>query len=388
MTREKIEILVVCPKLDIGGAERHLLQVLPRLDRARFSVTLAVLQSGGGLEVDFADAGLRPLSPPSFLPKLLQRLWSMAALVWILAVRRPDIVHFFLPEAYILGGIAAWLAGTKRRILSRRNLNWYQKDHPLAAALEKRLHRTLDAAMGNSRAVTGQLREEGVREERIGLLYNGIDVALYGNGESRAATREALGLGADALVLIVTATLIGYKGHRDLLQALAVIAGRLDGDWVVLCVGRDAGAGKALGEDVEALGLSQHVRFLGARDDVAALLSASDIGVLASHEEGFSNSLLEYMAAGLAVVATDVGGTPEVVDHEETGLLVPAHDPDALSLALLDLAKDPAKRARLGRAGRHRVETRHALEACVAGYERLYGGVHEKGKDFRWETDA
>jgi glycosyltransferase involved in cell wall biosynthesis len=182
-------------------------------------------------------------------------------------------------------------------------------------------------------------------------------------------------LAAETLVLVLVANLIPYKGHADLLRALAMARDRLADDWTLLCVGRDDGIGGELAALARDLGLGRHVRWLGHRDDGPALLAAADIGLLCSHEEGFSNAILEGMAAGLPMVVTDVGGNAEAVLDDDTGLVVPARDPTRLAEAIVALARDPARRQAMGAAGRRRVATKFTRQACVLAYERLYEGM-------------
>jgi glycosyltransferase involved in cell wall biosynthesis len=140
----------------------------------------------------------------------------------------------------------------------------------------------------------------------------------------------------------------------------------------LLCAGWDQGLQAKLETLARARGIEANVQFLGERDDVPTLLAAADFGVLSSWEEGFSNVILEAMAAGLPMVVTDVGGNPEAVLHEETGLIVPARDPGALGEAVLRLARDPALRQRLGAAGQLRVQQEFALDRCVDSHSALY----------------
>jgi glycosyltransferase involved in cell wall biosynthesis len=140
-------------------------------------------------------------------------------------------------------------------------------------------------------------------------------------------------------------------------------------------VGRDDGIGADLAARAEAAGLAAQVRFLGQRDDVPDLLAASDIAVSASHEEGSSNAVLEAMAAGLGVVATDAGGNAEAIRPGIDGLLVPPRDPAALGAALVALAGDAGLRARLGDAARARATRDFSLTACVDRYAALYRGL-------------
>jgi glycosyltransferase involved in cell wall biosynthesis len=140
------------------------------------------------------------------------------------------------------------------------------------------------------------------------------------------------------------------------------------------------GDARALQEASARLGLQHQVMWLGRRADVPSLLAASDIGVLASHEEGFSNAVLEAMAAGLPMVATAVGGNSEAVLDGETGILVPPHDPTALGQAIACLAMDQARARRLGDAGRERVATQFSLRRCVALYDRVFSTLIARGE--------
>jgi len=375
----RIAVLAVVGSLDVGGAERHLVQVLPRLDRGRFQASVFCLTHRGTLAGELEAAGVAVLAPGarSAADNVLMKAYRGVVALWrlrrTLRATRPDVVHFFLPAAYLVGG-AASLGVPVRRVMSRRSLNDYQRRHPGLAPLERLLHRRMDAVLGNARAVVDQLRQEGAPAARLGLIYNGIEPDTRASGR-REDIRGRLGIAEQATVLILVANLIAYKGHADLLRALAAEPERLPPDWVLLCVGRDDGIGPELRALASDLGIAARVRWLGARDDVPALLAAADIGILCSHQEGFSNSILEGMAAGLPMVVSDVGGNAEAVTDGETGLVVPAHDPARLGAALAALAADPARRQAMGAAGRERVAGHFSLNACVAAYERLYQGL-------------
>ena len=364
-------LLVVTTGLGIGGTERHLLAVLPRLRAHGFEPRIACLRTGGALAPDFAAAGIEvtacdggggPAGAVRVLPRL--RAW--------LSRQRPAIAHFFLPEAYLLGGLASLGLGGIVRVMSRRSLNRYQRNHPFAARVEAWLHQRMDAVLANSAAVAAELRAEGVSAGRLHVIANGL---VFAAGGDRIATRRVLAITPDALVVVVVANLIAYKGHADLIDALASVHARLPASWTLLCVGRDDGIGVELAARAAAAGMGDRIRFLGQRDDVPALLAASDIAVSASHEEGSSNAVLEAMAAGLAVIATDAGGNAEAIQPGTGGLLVPPRDPAALGAALLSLAGEPDLRARLGDAARMRATRDFSLDACVERYAALYRGL-------------
>ena len=367
------DVLVVTRKLDVGGAERHLMHLLPRLDALGVEPTLFALHGGGALETEMRAAGIRVLTPLAGLAAPISRVVAALWLVMYMFRHRPAIVHFFLPEAYLIGGVCALLARCPIQVMSRRSLNVYQRGQRLAARVERWLHGHMRAVLGNSRAVIDELRTEGVPDDRLGLIYNGIDVATY--SDACGVARAALDVADDVLVLITVANLIAYKGHADLLAALAEIGDSLPVGWRLLCVGRDDGYGAALSKMAASLGIRDHVRWLGERSDVPALLACAEIGILCSHQEGFANSVLEGMAAGLPMVVTDVGGNREAVEDGVSGVVVPAHDPQALGAAIASLAQNPARRAAMGAAGRRRVDDVFSLDACADRYMRLYDAL-------------
>src|SRR5262245_9088633 len=379
-------VLYVIGSLDLGGAERHLALIAPHLKRLGRSPSIYCLTQPGQQASEVAQAGVRVISPPfPFAPqhgwfplRSLKLFLSALKLFWIMFSTRPRVAHFFLPASYLIGAPLSLATSVPIRVLSRRSLNSYQTKHPFFGRCERWLHRRMTAVLGNSRAVLRQLiDDEGCLPERVALIYNGIDVAAF-NAE-RPMMRAGDSKGKRPLVLITVANLIPYKGHSDLIAALGEIAGVLPPGWSLLCVGGDNGMSAGLKQQARALGIEENIKLLGTRTDIAALLDAADIGILASHEEGFANSILECMAAGLPMIVTDVGGNAEAVVDGVTGLVVPPRDPHALGAAIFKLAGDTASQQAMGQAGRERVEAHFSIDRCVANYARLYAGL-VKGK--------
>lgn len=368
-------VAVVTSRLDVGGTERHLTRILPALQRRGIDVALYLMERGGPLEADLAAQGVRIEGPQR--TRLLH--WPRATLKLARFIRRerPDIVHFFLPRPYVYGSLAAELAGHRRRIMSRRSLTDYRARYPLLGRLERLLHSRTLALVGNSAAVVDQLAAEVGSPQQLALIHNGIDLPAPLAAAERQRLRGALRLSSDALVVAIVANLIPYKGHRDLLAALSLVKDVLPAQWTLLVIGRDDGAGADLKRQADALGVSGHILWLGERSDVGGLLGVSDIFVLPSHQEGFSNALLEAMAAAVPAVATAVGGNVDAVADGETGLLVQPKDAEALAAAILQLAQDPPLRRRLGQAARLRAQRHFSLDACVARYERMYRALNE-----------
>ncbi len=376
------KIVFVIGNLDVGGAERHLVQILPKLKQVGFSPLVYTLTHKGKLAAVLESQGV-PVVEPWFsayfrrLPRLFRRLLLTPFLFvtfCILMMRcRSPIVHFFLPESYLFGGVSSWMMMSPRiKVMSRRSLNLYQLKYPVLAKIERLLHAGMSAVLGNSKAVVRELAAEGVKTSRLGLLYNGIDLEVFEKLPPRALVRSGLGIQSDALMMVCVANLIPYKGHIDLIQALGDIRADLPSGWVIALVGRDCGIASELQALAKRLGVDEHIHWLGERSDAIAICSAADIGVLSSHQEGFSNSVLEGMAAGVAMVVTDVGGNAEAVMDGVSGLVVPARDPAALGQALLTLANDERVRQRMAQAGRQRVADNFSLTACVNLYAGLY----------------
>ncbi len=376
-------ILYVIGSMEVGGAEQHLLNVSSRLVRQGWSCGVFALNPNGPLRSSFERAGvpvtgvkLSPILVRTLVrPKLVSRLRLLLAipkLAFYLWRRRPGIIHFFLPAAYVIGGATSMFALYRpRRIMSRRSLNLYQLKYPLFRRVEHWLHSRVDIVCGNSIAVMKDLRDEGVPDKKLRLIYNGIDIQRFESGAHKFQSRKELSIDDDAFVFIMVANFIEYKGHADLLEALAEIESSLPSNWICLLVGRDDGIGGHLREMSVKLGIADKVRFLGARKDVPDLLNASDVGVLCSHEEGFSNAILEGMAAGLPMVVTAVGGNGEAIVHGINGLVVPPQSSHELGVALLSMT-DSKLRSAMGRESQARVKELYSLDACVKSYERMY----------------
>ncbi|MGD9601762.1 MAG: glycosyltransferase [Gammaproteobacteria bacterium] len=369
MTNNTPRLMVAIGQLDRGGTEQHLCQVLPALARSGWRITVFVLRRGGALSETLTSAGVTVTGPDLPCDGLRSTVRAAIQLRALAHRERPDVVHFFLPPAYLLGATAT-LGMRIRRVMSRRSLATYQRRYFGVRTLEWWLHRRMDIVLANSLAVAAELSREGVPPERLGLLYNGVDVPERPTLRSDARTR--LELGSDILVMVCVANLIAYKGHAVLLEALSRIRDRLPADWVVLMVGRDSGIGGALRAQSHDLDLEHHVRWVGGVPDVGDYLAAADIGVLASHEEGFSNAVLESMAAGLPMVVTDVGGNAEAVVDGRCGRVVPSANPGALAAALLELSVSPDLRRTWGDSARSRVLQSFNLSRCVALYRQLY----------------
>jgi len=365
-------ILVVGPPLTIGGTERHLAKVLPALARRGFDVHLHVMARGGELEQLIAEAGIEIEGPPPGLSRPIRATRFLAGLVARLRSLRPDLVHLFLPEPVLIGSIAARISGRFPIIVSRRSLSTYRAGRATGGALERLATRHADALIGNSRAVSAELLSESGDARKIGLIYNGIVVPELITVEERAVRRARIGIAPDAFLLMTVANLLPYKGHADLIAALALAAPRLPDSWRLALVGRDGGIGEELDKMLVEAGLQESVLRVGVRPDATELVAAADLAVLPSHEEGFSNALIEGMAAGTPSIATRVGGNVDAIEHGVSGLLASPRDPRSIAEAIERLVENPDLARQLGCAARARIQSRFEETTMLDRYERLW----------------
>lgn len=379
--KSAIQLVHLIGSMRVGGAEGQLVEIIKRLPRERFEQSLVLLHGEGALigrargEVrEVVDVGSARrygrLDPRRWLAPLgmLWRTWRY------LRSRRPDILHAQLSYANMVGVLAGRLAGVPVILASQRQLSNYKQAQPVLRWVENAILRRATAMLVNSEAVRRDLvQRDGIAAEKIHRIYNGVVLGRFEpvSPEERGRVRRELGLAEGDLVLIVVANLHPYKGHDDLLRAMARLRGRFPNLRAIL-PGRDQGMGAKLMELARELGVEEAVHFLGERHDVPALLAAADIAVHPSREEGFSNSILEAMAAGRPLVATRVGGNVEQVGEGENGLLVAPQAPEELAAALEKLLGECELRRRMGEASRARIEREFSMERTVRDTQELY----------------
>jgi glycosyltransferase involved in cell wall biosynthesis len=380
------EYQFVIGSLDVGGAETHLARVLPRLAERGYRVSVLVYWRRGVLADKLQGQGVqvisnRPLAGTKdswWQPTFWAAVFGCVRFLMANVCRADNaVVCLFLPHAYLLGAPAHYFARSRSRlIVFRRSLNNYQNRNIFLRWVERKLHAYPDQFVANSAAVSRQLiKEEAVSDQKTTLIYNGIDLQEFDSELTSKNARLESGAPVSSILLVVVANLLPYKGHIDLLRALSLLSKEAQRNVFLVSVGGGLDARKDLKELASELALDRKIAWLGSRADVPNLLSCADIGVLPSHEEGFSNAILEGMAASLPMVVTDVGGNAEAVIDGETGLVVPSKDPQALAVALERLINDAELRRLMGSAGRERVAQHFSLDSCVNAYEALFHEV-------------
>jgi len=347
-------------------------QLARRHDRTRYRMLFGTLNPmEPGLRAYMESQGVTAFSCES---TRAQYPAALLRLTRFLRRQRVDVLHTHLFEPSVIGLLAGRLAGTPLRLMTRHYSDYHTRIHK---RWHVRLDRLCTAICHEVIAVSRHTAEhlvkvEGAPPRKVQVILNGIDFERATPSEgARARVREELGVGEADLVLMV-ARLHPEKGHEYLFQALPEMRRRAHRPFRVLL----AGAGpfeSAYRARVQELGCGDLVRFLGFRTDIPDLMSAADILVLPSMAEAFGLVLAEALYVGVPVVATRVGGIPEIVADGVDGLLVPSADAAALAGAIIALLNDPAKRAALAGRGRTKVEQEFSFERMVRAYEDLYG---------------
>jgi glycosyltransferase involved in cell wall biosynthesis len=379
----KYRIAFVIPSLQRGGAEGQLLQILRHVDRSRFEPTLVLFEN--------RDDGLLTASKlcPTFVlgtAAARNSAWLTRGPGLLLAIgklrhffsrSRPQLVYCCLPAAAIVGCIAAKMAGVPVTVIGRRSMLSLYRTSRLLRSADRFALKYANAVIGNCAAVTNEaIAIDGVLPERAFTVYNGVDTRRFTPGRETQLHR-ALGWEDDQIVVGMVANYWPYKRHVDFIRAAALIHERLPQSRFVL-VGRDEGTFNDVRCEIANHHLENVVTILPATDKPDQIYRAFDVCVSTSESEGLSNVLLEAMACGKPVVATNVGGNPEVVQHGITGLIAAPHAPGAIADHVMRLIADPALRARMGRHARRWVEQEFSIENTVRSYESVFLLLLEK----------
>jgi glycosyltransferase involved in cell wall biosynthesis len=339
-------VLFVIDELDIGGTEQQILELVKRLDRRKY-VPMVCCFRPGRVSREIEAAGV-PVFTLAKRAKLDVRL--MAGLVRLMRRERVDLVQTYLFTANTWARLAAILARVPLIVTSERNVDMWEA--PFKETIGRWLDRWTYATTGNSRAVKDYLVKKGLRPERVRVIYNGVDPGRFEEPVTPGMTKAELGIAAHHAVVGLLARLEPQKDPSTFLQAAALVVQKLPAvSFLVIGGGR---LQPALESEAQRLGLGTRIVFTGPRRDVARLLAACDVSVMSSVKEGMSNTIMESMAAGKPMVATRVGGNPELIVEGETGFLVPPRDPAALAEAVERLLEDPALAKSMGLQARAR----------------------------------
>jgi glycosyltransferase involved in cell wall biosynthesis len=351
--------------LSPGGTERLVIEIVRALARQIDSIVCCLDEPGAWAdELAARHVPIIPLSrAPGFRPSLALRLSR------VMKDHAIDVVHCHHYSPYVYGLLASIITPRVQLVFTEHG----RLSDAGPSRKRQLVNPWLSRLPGHLCAVSVDLKQhmvlEGFPGRRIHVHYNGIHPGERPNAFQRFSARAALGLSSDSFVVGAVGRLDSVKNLPLLLEAHARLADRCPGLRTVI-VG-DGPEREALERQAAGLDLSQSVIFTGYRQDVRFLMSAFDLHVNCSAYEGVSLTILEAMASALPVIATRVGGNPEVVVDGETGVLVPA-GPLSIAGAILDLARDPRRRRAMGDAGRWRVIRHFSIARMVGDYARIY----------------
>jgi len=363
---KKINLLHLIQGLEIGGLEIMVVNLLERIDRSQYRPSICCYDSLGSLTEGLPERGIgvhllrRKPGIDYFYPFKLARYLKKSKI---------KILHLHNPTALFYGTLAGKIAGTPCIIYTEHGRDF-------SSSIKVKIANSLLCKMVDKIVVVAEcgkrylVKHEGVNEKKIIKIYNGIDSKKFGTRQEVALIRRELGITDDQSVIGMVARLDPIKNHACLIKAMKTVAAGLP--TAVLLVIGDGSIRTELENMTADLGLQDHVKFLGARSDIPELLSVLDVFVLSSFSEGLSLTLIEACAAARPIVATDVGGNAENVEHESNGLLVPSDQPEVMARAILEILIDEAKARQMGEMGRKKFEKAFTLDAMVKRYEDLY----------------
>lgn len=358
----QIKIIYVIGQLTMGGTERQLLELVSNLNSEKFKAIIVSLSGRDDpLVTAFQDAGCDVY----LLERQTRSRFSVLLdLYRIFGKVRPDIAHAYAYASRAAIPIARLFPKCKIIVSIRTQPEWQ------IMLSDRILNSLADYLLTNSQKARSSLQSSFFRTIPCQVIYNGIDFAKF---DFALHNEASFFPNQDGFVICAVARLQQVKGLDVLLKAFAQVACVFESVFLWLIGdGPELGNLKKLADD---LGIGGLVTFWGEQPNVADFLRRADIGVLSSHIEGLPNAIIEYMAAALPIVATDVGGVSELIGHHENGLLVPANRPQVLADALITLLKDRELAQKLGQAGRvfvtRNFDVKNMIDATEAVYETL-----------------
>jgi glycosyltransferase involved in cell wall biosynthesis len=352
-----------------AGTEKQLLMLLHELDRDEFEPTLICLRNSSWMKQQTFPFRVEILNLRSLLSlSFIRAIWRFRRLH---RLHTFDVVQTFFVDANMFGTIAARLSGIKTIISSRRNIGyWHTPLHRFILRLLK-IWTPYYLANSQSGAETA-IEVEGINPYDITVIYNGLDLDTFTNipEDTGKAQRRTWGIDGSDILIGLVANLRPVKNIESLIDAAAILVGEFQSlRFVVIGEGP---LRESLQERIDRLGIGERFHLVGTHNDIVRCLAAFDIAVLCSKSESFSNSLVEYMAAGLPAVASDVGGNSEALKHQESGLLYSTGDQLGLLRELRNLLQDRTNARQLGVAARETAFSRFGMATCIKSYEKYY----------------
>ncbi|HID56525.1 TPA: glycosyltransferase [Candidatus Poribacteria bacterium] len=360
------KILHITLSIDRGGLETLVLRLCAGIGDG-FEPLICTFSPGGDLQSGFKRLCVpvyHLVKPEGLTPFLPLRV---ASLIGELKV---DLIHTHNVGPLIYGGLASIITGLPLVHTEHSRLPQHEKR---LRSIEKALSLKASKIVAVSKCVADQLiNEQGIRPDKVMIIPNGVDVDLFAKArQGRDDVRKELGIGDGEIVIGTVGRLAAVKDYATLIQAFALVKAGEEKTVKLLMVG-DGPEREKLERTADEIGVREHVIFLGMRDDVPELMAAMDIFALSSIDEGLPLAILEAMSAGLPIVATEVGGIPEAVEHGLNGFLLPPRSPQRMAIALQKLIDEPELRRRFSIWARRRVVERFSIRAMIKAYRSIY----------------
>lgn len=371
-----------------GGAEKIAFELIGRLDPARFKRYLCITHACPPEQRAVNERELRQLEESGVEILRLERRSVLSNRSWLRLyelLRREsiDVLHAHMPRASVPGTIIGRLARVP--VIVSHEHGWSFQGKPVRRLLDRFVvARGSDVLLAVSGWDRRQMIEvERIAEDRIRILPNGIPSVL----DEVPDVRGELGVAPEVGLIGAVGRLYPEKGYDDLIEAMALLEQRASGPFQCLILGYGPEE-KRLRALIDELDLVEQVRLVGFREDVSAVTRALDVAVLSSKNEGSPLAVMEYMAAGAPIVATAVGGVPELIEDGVHGLLVPPSDPSALAAAIGRLLADRALASRLADGAVARQRATYDLDVTVGRLEALYEELYERSRRSRGRRAA
>jgi len=378
----------VIARLNVGGPAIHVINLATGLDPTRFESILVtgIENPGEGSLLDLAvEQGIQPVVIPEIVAEATLKprdLKALVALYRLLRRERPHIVHTHTAKAGFIGRLAARLAGVPVIVHTYHGHVLHSYYSPAITRLLRRMERVLGFLTTRIIAVSEQVKLDLVdyrvaNPEKVSVIPLGFTLKPFlDSANHRGSFRRELGVSNSAPLVGIVGRIFPIKNHRLFLDAAARIAAEeKTASFVVV---GDGALRQQMEEHANGLGIADRVVFTGWRRDLPRIYADLDVLVVSSNNEGTPVSAIEAMASGCPVVATRVGGLPDLIDDGETGYLVPREDANALGTAVAGLLRNHEEARRIGESARARVAERFTIERLVADTERLYAGLLAK----------
>lgn len=385
MKNNNFDILYIIGDFNLGGTEKHLLYILPLIKKTGLNIGVYTFKEKGILAPEFKEKNIEIktvflsrylLKLPVFFRKFFGFIINVIQLFIIIQVYKPRILHMFLPEAYILGSISSFFNKKIIKIMSRRSKNYYFRNNKIIKILESYFHKKTNCLLANSKSVHSDLYLECKDHKKIKILYNGVKLQSENrtNISLKKITqiRKKFLLQDDDVIIVMLANFIPYKNHNLILNSIKELINKTTIQFKFLFIGQDRGIKKILVKSIDQLQISNRVCFIENVTNPNDLIKVADISVICSLHEGFSNAILESMAMGLPVIASNVGGNPEAIKNNYNGFIFDLKKSYELTNYLLLLIEDNKLRKKLGLNSIKRVEEHFNIDYCVSQYLKIY----------------